>query len=145
MKTDSEILNFKDHRIMMILRATSIIKEVSGWLNDLALRHPDQAFTERINRIRKSIGDVVMSLQEEISIQEKTILSDLAPLDRLPEDVQSVMRLSLVYGCSFDDICDMLNITQEKVQELHRTGINKLFDVPEDAFNAQGIPETEDK
>lgn len=141
MRTDSEILNPIDHRIMLLLRAASFIKEISGWLKDLTLRSSDQGFTERVNRIRKALEDVVMSLREEISVQEKIIKADIAPLDKLPEDVQSVMRLSLVYGYSFDDICDTLNITLEKVQELHRTGINMLFDIPEDAFKIEGILE----
>ena len=143
MKTDSELLNFKDLTIMQLLRAASFTKEVSGWLKALTLRSPDPDFTERVNRIRKALEDVVMSLREEISVQERIIKSDIAPLDKLPEDVQSVMRLSLVYGYSFTDISDTLNVTQEKVKELHRTGINLLFDVPEDAFKAQGILEDE--
>ena len=145
MRTDSEILNPIDHRIMLLLRAASFIKEISGWLKDLTLRSPDQSFTERINRIRKALEDVVMSLREEISAQEKTIKAAVAPLDKLPEDVQSVMRLSLVYGSSFDDICDTLNITMEKAHELHKAGIDMLFHVSEDAFKVQGIQETEDK
>jgi len=145
MKTDSELLNRKDLTIMQLLRAASFIKEVSGWLKALTLRSSDPDFTERVNRIRKALEDVVMSLREEISIQERIIKSDIAPLDNLPEDVQSVMRLSLVYGCSLSDIADTLNITQEKVHELHRTGINMLFNVPEDAFEVQGIPEAEDE
>lgn len=141
--TDSELLNFKDHRIMILLRAASFIKEVSGWLKALTLRSYDPDFTERVNRIRKALEDVVMSLREEISIQERIIKSDIAPLDNLPEDVQSVMRLSLVYGYSFTDISDMLNITPEKVQELHRTGIDMLFHVSKDAFKVQEILEDE--
>ena len=137
--TDSEILNFKDHRIMMILRATNIIKEVSGWLNDLTLRSPDAAFTERVNRIRKSLEDVIMKLREEVSVQEKIILADIAPLDKLPPDVQPIMRMRLVYGYSITDICDMLDITEKEANDLYHTGVNLLFNVTEADLIPEGI------